>query len=136
MVCRDDKDLVKIADVGITKRAMDITGTFCGTEPYMAPEILSGRRRYGHETDIYSLGIVMWEMWYGMGVHLLRVYSRYARDPAGFAEKVDDGSLRPDIQQEHTGPIEWTNLLQRCWDSDPEQRPGTAECEKVIQAMN
>ncbi|MCG8408403.1 MAG: protein kinase, partial [Phycisphaerales bacterium] len=55
---------MKIADVGQAKAEIDITGTLAGTPVYMAPEVFHSRV-YGTKADIYSLGLIMWEMWYG-----------------------------------------------------------------------
>ncbi|XP_066280830.1 uncharacterized protein [Branchiostoma lanceolatum] len=56
--------IIKLADVGLTKKADDVTGTLCGTPPYIAPEVLQ-EKRYGKPSDMYSFGILLWEMWYG-----------------------------------------------------------------------
>ena len=55
---------MKIADVGLAKAEIDITGTFRGTPVYMALEVFHSQR-YDSKADIYSLGLLMWEMWYG-----------------------------------------------------------------------
>lgn len=44
-----------------------IHGTTSGTQPYMAPEASDGQI-YGLPADIFSLAIIMWEMWYGRKV--------------------------------------------------------------------
>lgn len=56
---------VKITDFGIVKAAkgtrLTRTGTLLGTPEYMSPEQAGGRRT-GRGTDIYSLGVVAYEM--------------------------------------------------------------------------
>ncbi len=60
---------VKLADFGIAKRlgesAVDgvhtKTGHVRGTIGYMAPELLLGARA-SHQSDLYAVGIVMWEL--------------------------------------------------------------------------
>ncbi|KAL9964138.1 hypothetical protein ACROYT_G027725 [Oculina patagonica] len=56
--------VVKIADVGVSKQANMITGTRAGTTTYFAPEVIRSSV-YDSKADIYSFGIMMWEMWYG-----------------------------------------------------------------------
>jgi serine/threonine protein kinase len=59
-----DQQVVKIGDIGLSKsisnsRRNEQTQSV-GTVYYMAPEVAHGR--YGYEVDIYSLGIVLYEM--------------------------------------------------------------------------
>ena len=61
---------VKIADFGLAKivaQSVDdftLTGTYqvMGTPRYMAPEQMTGSRLVDHRADIYSLGVVFYEM--------------------------------------------------------------------------
>jgi serine/threonine-protein kinase len=61
---------VKIADFGLSRilgeenQSMALTGTqqIMGTPRYMAPEQFEGARSVDHRADIYSLGVVFYEM--------------------------------------------------------------------------
>lgn len=60
MVSRDGD--YKLGDFGVAKIAESTSGgTKTGTVPYMAPEVFFCRP-YGHQADIYSLGIVLYWM--------------------------------------------------------------------------
>jgi len=69
-VLLDAKGRVKIADFGLAKlvdadaRDVSLTevGQVMGTPHYMAPEQLRGSREVDHRADIYSLGVVFYEM--------------------------------------------------------------------------
>jgi serine/threonine protein kinase len=69
-VLLDAKGRVKIADFGLAKLvdadARDVSLTevdqIVGTPHYMAPEQLRGSREVDHRADIYSLGVVFYEM--------------------------------------------------------------------------
>ncbi|MEO1530191.1 MAG: serine/threonine-protein kinase [Planctomycetota bacterium] len=62
--------VVKIADFGLSRilgnesQAFDLTATHqvMGTPRYMAPEQLEGAKGVDHRADIYSLGVVIYEM--------------------------------------------------------------------------
>src|SRR5262249_8498510 len=66
----DRKGRVKIADFGLAKLLgqeqgdQQLTGTHqvMGTLRYMAPEQMEGSRQVDHRADIYSLGVVFYEM--------------------------------------------------------------------------
>lgn len=66
----DSRGRVKIADFGLAKiagRTVDewtLTGSHqvMGTPRYMAPEQMAGSRAVDHRADIYSLGVVFYEM--------------------------------------------------------------------------
>ena len=67
----DEPDCVKVLDFGLVKnvsesRGEDITqtGLFMGSPKYMAPEQINGDR-VDARTDIYSLGIILYEMMTG-----------------------------------------------------------------------
>jgi len=66
---RDGRDGVKVLDFGIAKLTGDQqgsrrtrTGIVMGTPAYMSPEQCEGRGLIDHRTDIYALGILLYEM--------------------------------------------------------------------------
>ena len=67
----DSKGRVKIADFGLAKllgaetmedQALTATHQVMGTPRYMAPEQMEGSHAVDHRADIYSLGVVFYEM--------------------------------------------------------------------------
>ena len=66
----NDKNFVKILDFGIAKLTGDSgtsshktrTGLVIGTPTYMSPEQCEGKGQIDHRSDVYSLGIMMYEL--------------------------------------------------------------------------
>src|ERR1044072_3911325 len=65
ILCENEGNIV-ISDLGISKSAMESTddNESYGIIPYMAPEILQGKK-YTIDSDIYSFGMIMWELMTG-----------------------------------------------------------------------
>jgi len=63
LIGKDNK--VKLCDFGWAKElTLENRSTFCGTVEYMAPEIV-GSENYDYSVDIWSLGILLYELLYG-----------------------------------------------------------------------
>ncbi|MBA2543627.1 MAG: protein kinase [Deltaproteobacteria bacterium] len=67
-----ERDFVKLLDFGIAKLTggaagsrQTRTGIVMGTPAYMSPEQCDGRGHIDHRTDVYALGIVIYEMMVG-----------------------------------------------------------------------
>ena len=60
-----DDNKIKLCDFGWAKElTLENRSTFCGTVEYMAPEIV-GSENYDYGVDIWSLGILLYELLYG-----------------------------------------------------------------------
>ncbi|KAH3723046.1 Serine/threonine-protein kinase HT1 [Pelomyxa schiedti] len=83
-----------------------------GTPVYMAPEVLS-TKPYNFKVDIYSFGMCLWELW--MRDEL------WAEVPCWDIPRKVAGGARPDFDEEC--PKQYTQLAQRCWAQNAEERP-------------
>ena len=56
--------IAKLSDLGISRQIDGVIGsmTLCGTPYYVSPEIAAGEKRYDYNVDIWSLGVVLYEM--------------------------------------------------------------------------
>ncbi|RHZ73759.1 hypothetical protein Glove_229g52 [Diversispora epigaea] len=89
-----------------------------GVLPYIAPEVLSGDEEYTKAADVYSFGIIAYEMVTGFPP-----YPNIPHDK-DLAMKICNG-LRPKIPF-HT-PKLITRTIMRCWDARIPHRPTSEE---------
>ncbi|CAD6933382.1 unnamed protein product, partial [Tilletia laevis] len=63
-VLLDEMCNVKLGDFGFTREfeRRKLMDTFCGTTGYAAPEMLAGKKYFGQEVDIWSLGIILYAL--------------------------------------------------------------------------
>eukprot|EP01029_Cantina_marsupialis_P003955 TRINITY_DN1397_c0_g7_i1.p1 TRINITY_DN1397_c0_g7~~TRINITY_DN1397_c0_g7_i1.p1 ORF type:complete len:285 (+),score=55.41 TRINITY_DN1397_c0_g7_i1:161-1015(+) len=62
-MCLKD-DIVKVGDFGVSKildSTLGMDRTICGTDPYYSPQLVK-EEEYSTKTDIWSLGVVMYEL--------------------------------------------------------------------------
>ena len=61
-----DKYIVKLTDYGISKQLLNATHltTKIGSTKYMAPEILEGNNNYNEECDLWSLGVIIYRLYF------------------------------------------------------------------------
>eukprot|EP01117_Protostelium_nocturnum_P017144 TRINITY_DN6926_c0_g1_i1.p1 TRINITY_DN6926_c0_g1~~TRINITY_DN6926_c0_g1_i1.p1 ORF type:complete len:704 (-),score=261.21 TRINITY_DN6926_c0_g1_i1:113-2050(-) len=102
----------KIIDFGTSRVIDNAMSGGLGTPAWMAPEVLQSDS-YSEKADVYSFGIVMWEMW---------VAKEPFSDLQIFAIPgvVIEGKRPPIPDDIHP---EYSRIMQKCWDQMPEKRP-------------
>jgi NIMA (never in mitosis gene a)-related kinase len=59
-----DVTIAKLSDLGLGRQIEGVSGAYttCGTAYYVCPEIAAGEKKYSYNADIWSLGIVLYEL--------------------------------------------------------------------------
>jgi len=131
---------VKVADFGLSldasAKSVDLKEQR-GTSAYMPPELLHGTK-YSTQSDIYSLGIILWEI-------LFRVLRGKYQKPFGEFENLrgpqgeiliiisvadTNVPLRPTIPE--NSPEILKHLITECYAANPEKRPICEEVKKIL----
>ena len=113
-----NKDQVKIIDFGLAKAAqrtmLTKSGTTLGTVPYMSPEQAQGGK-VDHRTDIWSLGVIMYEMITGQ----LPFKSEYE---TALVYSIINENPEPVTGLRSGVPMELENLINKCLEKEPQDR--------------
>ena len=116
----DDNWSSLIGDLGLCQQVVDKKDNpnkIFGVIPYLAPEVLS-KKSYTKESDIYSFGMIMWEFTTGKKPFHDRPHDHYLMLDILKGE-------RPQITDDT--PEFYTELMKKCWDHNPENRPTARE---------
>ncbi|KAG0256159.1 hypothetical protein DFQ27_005884 [Actinomortierella ambigua] len=117
---------VKLCDFGLAQVKISTASSHTsnrrsaeGTLRWMAPEVLALRPKYSTKSDMYALGMVMWEM--------------AADCTTPFQDQRDNnvvvGFVRQGEREEipEETPTDYKTWIERCWEQDPSKRPEAAE---------
>ncbi|OIV91740.1 hypothetical protein TanjilG_26593 [Lupinus angustifolius] len=116
---------LKIADFGIAceEAFCDLLADDPGTYRWMAPEMIK-RKSYGKKVDVYSFGLMLWEMVTGT-----IPYEDMTPIQAAFA--VVNKNSRPVIPI--NCPLAMRALIEQCWSLQPNKRPEFWQVVKVLE---
>jgi len=113
----DGSNLLKILDFGISKTPAEITEltgtqTVIGTPTYMAPEQMRTARQTDPRSDIWSMGVVMYQMLAG----------RPPFEAETYAELVLKVGTEPPAPLHVPMPAGLDTIVMRCLEKDPKNR--------------
>ena len=96
--------IVKLTDYGVSKQ---VTGTICkthtGTPQTMAPEILEGKAEYDNKCDLWSIGIIIYQLLFNeypyKGVMEIALLNEIKKNGQKFFKKSEDNNLNQLIRR-------------------------------------
>jgi len=125
----------QITDFGLSKSAMQLRGersttseeqtvsrTTCGTWLYTAPEVFK-KEPYTAKVDQFAFAMILFE--------LLQGAPPFKRQTAEEATVLLAEGERPQFRREVLPALR--DLVERCWDQDPAQRPSFAEIQEALE---
>ena len=112
-----DKQIIKLCDYGISQIGnMTNLKTHIGTLHYMAPEILEGQTYYTYKCDLWSLGIVIYELFFKekpyMGQNEVSLLTNIKKKKNNHLKDTGDASLNDLIKQ----LLEYDPKKRMTWD--------------------
>lgn len=115
----------KICDFGMVrmKQNAPMTGLI-GTPHWMAPEVFMSLPTYDEKVDVFSYGILLWEL-------LTNDMPYNGMKQADITIGVTQGTLRPPLPL--GPPTKLTKLIEQCWAQDPKDRPTMTQVVTEIE---
>ena len=121
----------KLTDFGLAKVKSETSstttaGNSVGTVAWMAPECFARRAKTTEKTDIYAMGMILWEL------AAREIPWKDAAAPAIIIQWVLAGD-KEDIPEDT--PPSYAALIARCWETDPARRPEAPEIVHALEAL-
>jgi mitogen-activated protein kinase kinase kinase 13 len=117
---------VKIASIGVFGSSSKGKSKIMGSVRWLAPETTATKPVFSEKSDIFSLGMVLWEI---------------ASGEIPFLDVPEDGQViylikhekaRPDIPK--NCPDVYAEIIAKCWENSPDDRPTAIELLAIIEA--
>jgi len=118
--------VAKIGDWGSAKATLSGSQTMThgvGTSCWLAPEVIRNARS-SKCSDVYSYGIILWEM-----ATRAEVYANL--ESTQIIAQVANDNLRPPVPDN----CPWASMMVRCWNEDPHARPTFREIVKWLNQI-
>ena len=96
----------------------------------MAPEVRLEQKIYDSKVDMYSFGLMMWEMWLGERV-----------PPESISRSEDEVTRQIEVKKQelkgrrYSPPAKWIELMVSLWDSEPCVRKTAMESQVWIKEI-
>ncbi|WNE39998.1 MAG: Serine/threonine-protein kinase PknD [Mycoplasmataceae bacterium] len=124
-------NVIKLADFGLVKfleNTISNSGkNLTGTPRWMAPEVLRSEK-HSYQSDIYSLGMVLWEI-----VAQETVPFKQFKDNTPIIFQVGGGNLQETIPTDT--PAELAEIIELCWRNEPSERISLNDIEQELDNL-
>ncbi|GBB95705.1 hypothetical protein RclHR1_00260010 [Rhizophagus clarus] len=121
----EDNQSFHVSDFGFCGPVDKPLNSIYGNLPYIAPEVVCGRETT-FASDIYSIGMLMWEISSGQPPFMNYEYDYF------LAMNIVNG-MRPRIIP--GTPLAYKELMEQCWDADPTKRPNITDLDNEVYKM-
>lgn len=123
----DNKFRAKICDFGLsTKRR---AGQISGTPFWLPPEYLRGEKAYDTTCDMYSIGIIFFEIFARKAPYEGEDFKEVLRGVCNRGE-----NKRPEIPS--NTPPKFVTLMKKCWSPDAQYRPRAMDLDLTLIEMS
>ncbi|PKY51031.1 kinase-like protein [Rhizophagus irregularis] len=122
-----------IADFGLSKKLAEVTTSSMGNEmgmyEYIDPQCIKNiKYKKDKKSDIYSLGVLLWEISSGS-----LPFHDYRSNRNILAIHISYKNLREEPIKDT--PLKYQQLYQKCWDDEPKSRPDIKEVYKILNEV-
>eukprot|EP01114_Cavostelium_apophysatum_P016435 TRINITY_DN4674_c0_g1_i1.p1 TRINITY_DN4674_c0_g1~~TRINITY_DN4674_c0_g1_i1.p1 ORF type:complete len:333 (+),score=76.53 TRINITY_DN4674_c0_g1_i1:111-1109(+) len=115
---------IKVCDFGMARKTQDkkfAAMTICGTDEYMAPEVLMGNS-YNDKADVFSFALIMYELLTRRVPPARELKTKFTFNQVAF-EKLCASNASPLLVE----------LVRDCAQADPSKRP---DFKTILEALN
>jgi len=121
----------KVSDFGLSRRQPEDTSLSCtmGSVAWMAPEVIENAKNFTKKSDVYSYGVLLWELLTGGDPCPPEMSSIM------LATKVLHEQYRPTMPHCKITP-KWSDLIQKCWAQSPDDRPTFEEILTILDTFD
>ena len=128
----DESGTIKIFDFGIARELQLVVKSgkslgFAGTPRYMANEVLGGAKLYNLSADVYSFGVLLWEICTCTAAY------EDINTLEQFKTQVSKKGMRPPLFYVRSHKLR--QLIAECWNQDPNKRPTMGHVRSRLETI-